>query len=196
MGRMSTNEVMAATVREHLEVVGGLVEACGREVEAIAEAMRKSIAGGGKVLFCGNGGSAADSQHLAAELVVRFQKNRRALASVALTVDTSVLTACGNDFGYAEVFARQVEALGNEGDVLVGISTSGGSANVVRAMEVAKERGLVTVAFCGAQRGRIAELADLVLAPPSEVTARVQECHLLCGHVMCDVVESAFAEQG
>ena len=193
---MNTKEVLAETVREHQEVVSGLVAACDEAVAGIAEAMRAAIAGGGKVLFCGNGGSAADSQHLAAEFVVRFQRNRRALASVALTVDTSVLTACGNDFGYAEVFARQVEALGNEGDVLVGISTSGGSSNVVRVMEVAKERGLVTVAFCGAQRGRIAELADHVLAPPSEVTARVQECHLLCGHVMCDVVEAAFAEEG
>ncbi|MDG2123761.1 MAG: D-sedoheptulose 7-phosphate isomerase [Verrucomicrobiales bacterium] len=193
---MNTKKVLEGTVKEHLEVVEGLVAACGGEVEAIAEVMRVAIANGGKVLFCGNGGSAADSQHLAAELVVRFRRNRRALASLALTVDTSVLTACGNDFGYAEVFARQVEALGNPGDVLVGISTSGGSANVVRAMEAANERGLVTVAFCGGQRGQIAELAELVLAPPSEVTARVQECHLLCGHVMCDVLEAAFAEGG
>ena len=150
------------------------------------EALRK----GKKILICGNGGSAADSQHIAAELVSRFARDREALAAMALTVDTSVLTACGNDYGFEEVFARQVAALGRPGDVLVAISTSGSSKNVLRAVHEASRRRLITVALCGLG-GQLASMADHVIAVPSRETPRIQEAHITIGHVICGIVEEA-----
>ena len=141
----------------------------------------------------GNGGSAADCQHLAAEFVGRFTRERRALPSIALTVDTSILTAIGNDYGFDAVFSRQIEALANQGDVVIGISTSGNSPNVLNAMLVAKEKGCVTVAFTGETGGKLAPLCDLTLKIPSKVTARIQEMHILCGHILCDIAEEALA---
>lgn len=144
---------------------------------------------GRKLLFVGNGGSAADAQHMAAELVVRFKLNRRGLPALALTVDTSALTAIGNDYGFDELFARQLEALGQSGDVLVAMSTSGQSANVVRAAEQAKAMGIHVVSLTGAQGGRLAQLADLHLPMPSTDTPRIQEGHTLLGHMLCDLLE-------
>ena len=158
-------------------------------VNAAAEACVKAVRTGGKVLFCGNGGSAADAQHLAGEFVSRFYYDRAALGAVALTTDTSVLTAIGNDYGYEKVFERQVLGLGRPGDVLVGISTSGRSKNVLRAMEAARNIGMVTVGMTGKQRERIESLSDICIRIPSSDTPKIQEGHIVCGHALCAIVE-------
>jgi D-sedoheptulose 7-phosphate isomerase len=151
------------------------------------------LAAGGKVLFFGNGGSASDAGHLAAELLGRFCADRRPLAAVALADTTAALTAIGNDYGYLEVFARQVRALGRPGDVAVGLSTSGTSGNVVRGLEAARETGLATVAFTGASGGKLVDLADVCVRVPSEDTPRVQELTMLLGHTLCEIVERELA---
>ena len=161
-------------------------------IEAAAGLMIDGLKGGGKVLFCGNGGSAADSQHLAAELTGRYLRDRAPLAAVALTVDTSALTAIANDYSYDEVFARQVRGLGRAGDVLVGISTSGNSRNVVAALEAARALGMRTVGLTGAAGGRMKELCDVCLCVPSTDTPRIQEMHIAAGHMLCELVENAF----
>ena len=140
-------------------------------------------------MFCGNGGSAADAQHWAAEIVGRFQKERAGMAGLALTTDTSILTAVGNDYGYDRVFSRQVEGLGREGDLLVGISTSGNSKNVVEAILMAKNMGIRTLGFTAKGGGKMAELGDILLAVPTENTARAQEIHEIMGHILCELVE-------
>jgi len=180
--------IFGAAIAEHLEVVRK-VEAQQPVLESIARAMTTTLRAGGKILWCGNGGSAGDSQHLAAELVGRFRRERRGLASLALTTDSSVLTAMANDYGYETVFSRQVEALGAAGDLLVGISTSGNSRNVLCALEAARSRGMVTVVFTGAGGGQIAKLADHLFAVASKDTARIQEAHILAGHMLCDWIE-------
>ena len=154
----------------------------------IARRVVDTIRAGGKIMFCGNGGSAADSQHLAAELVGRQNYNRAPAAGLALTVDTSALTAIGNDYGYETVFSRQVEALGNAGDVLIGISTSGRSRNVVRGFEVAKTKGITTVAFTG-HDPRDMGIADMQLCVPASETAKIQELHITCGHIVFALAE-------
>ena len=158
-------------------------------VERVGEACAKSIAGGGKIMFCGNGGSAGDSQHLAAELVGKLVFDRPGMPGLALTVDTSALTAVGNDFGYESVFSRQVEALGRSGDVLIGISTSGRSKNVVKAMAAARARGIVTIAMTGAKHGPKADHADHWIAVPHSETQKIQEGHIVLGHIFCALVE-------
>lgn len=182
-------------IDEHLSVISGL-KSQESVLQRIAEAMTRAILAGRKVLWCGNGGSAADSQHLAAELLGRFRVERSAIASIALTTDTSVLTAVGNDYGYEKVFQRQVEALCQKGDVLVGISTSGSSKNVYAAIQSASELGAVTVAFTGEGGGSIARIADIALRVASKDTARIQEAHILCGHLLCDWIERCVAERG
>jgi len=157
----------------------------------VAKVASSTIKVGHKIMLCGNGGSAADSQHIAAELIGRFEKERRSMAAIALTTDTSALTAIGNDYGYDQVFARQVEGLGQSGDLLIGISTSGNSKNVVKAMEVAQSKGIRTVALVGDKpEGAMQAIADYVLAAPSTNTARIQECHILIMHTLCQLVES------
>ena len=159
---------------------------------AIADAAvmcSNAIAAGGKVMFCGNGGSAADAQHLAAELTGRYEMNRPGMAAVALTTDTSALTAISNDYGYERVFARQLEALGRPGDVLVAISTSGNSPNVVAAVEAARKIGVKTIAFAGAGGGKLASLCDVVLAVPATRACHIQEMHIAVGHMVCGIVE-------
>src|SRR5205085_7525276 len=160
----------------------------------IAAEMTSALVAGKKVLWCGNGGSAADSQHLAAELVGRFRRERRGLASVALTTDTSILTSIGNDYGYEEVFRRQVDALCVAGDVLIGISTSGESKNVCLALEAAGELGAFTVALTGADGGAMAMIAHESLRIGSNDTARIQEAHILCGHMLCEWIELNVSE--
>lgn len=159
-----------------------------RLLAAIADSVVESLRAGGKIMFCGNGGSAADSQHLAAELVGRQNYHRAAAAGLALTVDTSALTAIGNDYGYETVFSRQVEGLGRAGDLLIGISTSGRSANVVRAIEAAKAKGITTVAFTG-RESRNLGIADIVLPVPASETAKIQELHITCGHIVFALAE-------
>lgn len=162
--------------------------AVARAVEVLVRALRA----GRKALLCGNGGSAADAQHFAAELVGRFYLDRAPLPAIALTTDTSLLTAVANDFGYDVVFSKQVEALGRKGDVLVAISTSGNSPNVLRAAEAARGRGLVVIALTGGSGGKLAPLADVLLnVPGRETTPRVQEAHLVAEHVICELVEAA-----
>ena len=182
-------------IGEHLE---GIASLRGQQalVHQIAGEMTRAILARHKVLWCGNGGSAADSQHLAAELMGRFRRERRAIASIAITTDTSILTAVANDYGYERVFQRQVEALCSKGDVLVGISTSGSSKNVCSALETGREMGAFTVAFTGESGGRMAGIAHLALRIPSKNTARIQEAHILCGHMICDWIEHCVCEQG
>lgn len=143
----------------------------------------------GKILFFGNGGSAADAQHLATELTVRFSKDRPAIAAIALTTDTSALTAIGNDFGFDRLFSRQIEALGREGDVAIGISTSGNSANVLEALKAARQKGLVTVGLSGRGGGKMHDVCDILIVIPSDVTARIQEMHITLGQMLCGALE-------
>ena len=166
-------------------------ESCAPHVAAAAAIVAACFAAGGKVLICGNGGSAADAQHIAAEFVstLTMDRLRRALPAVALTTDTSFLTANANDFGFENVFARQVEALGTAGDVLIGISTSGTSTNVVRAFEVAAQRGMRTISFIGAVGRALKPLSDVSVCVPSERTAHIQEGHIAIAHVLCELVE-------
>jgi len=154
-----------------------------------AEMIHQSLKSGGKLLICGNGGSAADSQHMATELVVRFRKERRALAALALTTDTSLLTAEANDHGFDAIFSRQVEALGKKGDVLLAISTSGNSTNVLKALLTAKKKGLMTIGLSGGGSGKMKKACHLCLLAPGDATCRIQECHLAMEHVICDLVE-------
>jgi len=161
----------------------------GETIAAIADAYVAALRAGGTLFFAGNGGSAADAQHVATEYVVRYQSNRPALRAVALTTDSSLLTACANDMGFDEVFARQVEALARPGDVLSLHSTSGESPNVIRAAQSAKARGVIVVSFLGKLGGHLKDLADLVLIVPSDDTARIQEIHLAIEHVICEMVE-------
>jgi len=158
---------------------------------SIATAVVEAYRTGNKVLLFGNGGSAADAQHIAAELVGRFYKDRKPLAAVALNANTSSMSAVANDYSFAEVFEREVKALGHPGDVAIGISTSGNSENVVRALDSAKAEGLVTVALTGSSGGRLKEGVDHCLRVPSDDTARVQEGHITAGHIMCELVENA-----
>jgi D-sedoheptulose 7-phosphate isomerase len=154
----------------------------------------KSLRAGGKVIFFGNGGSAADAQHLTAEFTGRYLKERRALAALALSVNSSSVTAIGNDYGFDLVFARQLEALGKEGDVAIGISTSGNSRNVMRAFDAAKSKSIYTVALTGASGGAMKKVADCAICVPSEETPRIQECHILAGHIICEIVELVLFE--
>ncbi len=181
-------EVFAKAIADHLDVVRQL-ESHQPALEAIARAMAAALRQGGKILWCGNGGSAADSQHMAAEIVGRFRRERRGLPSIALTTDTSILTAVANDFGFETVFARQVEALGARGDVLVGLSTSGNSRNVIASLEASRRMNIITVAFTGSGGGNMAALADHLFAVDSRDTARIQEAHILAGHMICDWIE-------
>jgi len=184
------NVVFRRAINDHLEVVQQLT-AQQEVMEAIAVRMTGAILTGGKVLWCGNGGSAADCQHLAAEFVGRFRRERRGLSSIALTTDTSVLTAIGNDYGFDEIFRRQVEALCAPSDVVVGISTSGNSPNVCAALNEAKRIGAFTVCFTGFGGGEMATLCDAALKIASKDTARIQEAHILAGHLFCDWIELA-----
>jgi len=162
----------------------------GKIVE-IAELIIECLKKNGKIILFGNGGSASDSQHIAAELVGRFKKDRTSLAAVALTTNTAVLTSLANDYGYEIVFAKQVEALGQKNDIIIGISTSGKAKNVASGIKQAKKMGLKTVALSGGDGGELAKLADVSLLVPSLVTARIQEAHITIGHIICELVEEA-----
>ena len=158
-------------------------------IEKAAVAAADCLRQGHKLLFFGNGGSASDSQHLAAEFVGRYEKERRALPAIALTTDTSILTAVGNDYGFERIFERQVEALGKKGDVLFAISTSGNSKNVLKAVQKAKQLGLYTIALTGGTGGELKSLTDLSLVIPSKKTSRIQESHIMIGHILCECVD-------
>ena len=178
-----THELFAKILRD---------EKLHKSIEVVAAACIKALRDGKKIMFCGNGGSAADSQHLAAELVSKLSYDRPALAAMALTVDTSALTAIGNDYGYIYSFSRQVAALGNEGDILIGISTSGRSKNVVEALKEAKKKGVITIGFLGENGRDIGEIADYQINIPSDETPRIQEGHIATGHLICSLIEDSF----
>jgi D-sedoheptulose 7-phosphate isomerase len=161
-------------------------------IQEAGELATNTLKNGGKVLICGNGGSAADSQHIAAELSGRFKKERIALAGIALTTDTSALTAIGNDYGYEEVFSRQVEALAREGDLLIGISTSGNSLNVIKAIYSAKKIGCKVITLTGKSGGEMKNLGDINLVIPSNDTPRIQEMHIMVGHMICAIIDEEF----
>src|SRR5580704_6460028 len=187
------SSVFSQAIEDHLAVID-LLRDQQSLLQGIGEEMTRTILAGKKVLWCGNGGSAADSQHLAAELMGRFRRERCAFPSIALTTDTSILTALGNDYGYEKVFQRQVEALCSRGDVLVGISTSGSSKNVCMALDAARKIGAFTVALTGEGGGAMAKIAEVTLQVPSKDTARIQEGHILCGHMLCDWVELSICQ--
>lgn len=190
---LRASEIFEQAIAEHLKVIQALHQQ-EPVIERIGWAMVRALKEGRKILWCGNGGSAADSQHLAAELVGRFLKERRGLPSIALTTNTSILTAIGNDYGYEHVFRRQVEALCQPGDVVVGLSTSGNSRNVCDALKSAKDIGAFTVAFTGQLGGATAAIAHETLCIPSNDTPRIQEGHILCGHMLCEFVERCILE--
>jgi len=189
----SISATISATLDAHLEAIRALrtQEATIRE---LGEMLVARLRAGNRIFLCGNGGSAADAQHIAAEMVCRFETHRRALPAIALTTDTSALTAIGNDFGYERVFARQVEALARPGDLLIGISTSGNSGNIIAAVEQANAMDVATLGLLGGEGGQLLDIAAHALVVPSHVTARIQECHILIGHLWCGMIDAAFAE--
>lgn len=184
---------MKSKIKSHLELhqaaIATLQSDLLTHIESCVHTLIEALSQGGKILVMGNGGSAADAQHLAAEFVGRFLLERKALPAIALTTDTSILTAIGNDYGFDEVFKRQIEALAAPGDVVIGISTSGNSVNVERGMLTAREAGCVTVGLLGCDGGRIAALCDLAMTVPSQCTPHIQEAHLVIMHILCDLVE-------
>ncbi len=190
---LTADAVFTRAFDEHLHVIESL-KAQQPVLGMISERIAQAVLDGGKVLWCGNGGSAADAQHLAAEFMGRFRRERKPMPSIALTTDTSILTAIGNDYGYEHVFSRQVLALCGPGDIVVGISTSGNSANVVEALAAAKQCGGFTIAFTGQGGSKMAGVANATICVPSADTARIQEGHILCGHMLCDWVELAWCE--
>jgi len=186
-----TSDTLRTNIERSIEVQSRLLEVCLPAMTAAADALVLAYRAGHKALFFGNGGSAADAQHLAAEFLGRYLRERRPLPALALAVNTSAVTAIANDYGYELVFARQLEALAAPGDVAVAISTSGNSLSVLEAVTCARRLGLVTVALTGASGGRLRGLVDVLIAAPSEATPRIQECHILIGHALCDAVEQA-----
>jgi len=186
---MANKEIFQSNLKCHGDVVQKM-ESVADCAAVAGEMMQTALKNGGRIFFCGNGGSAADAQHLAAELSGRYLKNRKALDGIALHCNTSALTAIANDFSYDEIFARQVEAHGRQGDVLVALSTSGNSKNVIRAIEEAKKIGIKTIGLTGANGGKMRTLVDVIVAVPSDFTPRIQEMHILIGHILCEMAES------
>ena len=190
----SRSEVLARSLEEHLKTIQALIDSRLAEIEAAGSLIWDALKSGNKILLCGNGGSAADAQHIAAELVGRYEQQRRAFPAISLTTDTSALTAVSNDFGYEEVFARQVEALAVAGDVLIAISTSGKSLSVIKAADQARALGCKTIALTGCSGEPLTSHCDLAVVVPSDRTSRVQEAHITIGHLWCEIVDKVLAE--
>ncbi len=188
---------MQSTIKEefneHLKVSKKTMESIGKTIEIAAKLCIDSLKNGNKILIFGNGGSAADAQHIAAELVGRYKTERKGLSAIALTTDTSILTSVSNDYGYSYLFKRQVEALANDGDVLIGISTGGTSANVVSALKIAKKLGCQSIGFSGRDGGEFNTVCDVNLKAIAEDTPRIQEMHILFGHIICHLIELEFS---
>lgn len=191
-----TSEQINDLISDSVAVKRKLADECSEDILRCGELLAQVALDSGLIMLCGNGGSAADSQHLAAELVVRLRSSveRRAIGALALTVDTSILTAGGNDYGFEQVFARQVEAYGREGDVLIAISTSGNSENVIAAVEQANDDDMHTIGLLGGDGGELKDLVDDYVLVPSSVTARIQEAHILIGHIWCEMIEDAVVQ--
>lgn len=179
----------ASEAREHMDAAEKTFAALQPQFEKLLDACAKSIQGGGKIMFFGNGGSAADAQHLATELSIRYAKDRAPIAGLALTTDSSALTAAANDMGFDQVFARQVEALGRKGDVAIGISTSGTSPNVLEGLRAARKMGVIAAGLTGRSGGDMVALCDIILIVPSHTTARIQEMHITLGQMLCGALE-------
>ncbi|CAA0091265.1 Phosphoheptose isomerase [BD1-7 clade bacterium] len=179
-------------IRQSIETKEAILtdEICVDAIQRAATACKDAIAAGNKILLAGNGGSAADAQHIAAELVGRFEKERPSMPSIALTTDTSALTAIGNDYGYDHVFSRQLQGLGQAGDVFIGISTSGNSGNVIKAVDVAKEKQITTILLSGKDGGKLANMCDINIIVPCDRTATIQESHIMIGHMLCALIEN------
>jgi D-sedoheptulose 7-phosphate isomerase len=190
-----TSSILRNNIERSLEIHNRLIKECLPSLAAAADALISAYRGGHKALFFGNGGSAADAQHLAAEFVGRYLRERDPMPALALNANSSAVTAIGNDYGYEEVFARQLQALAAPGDVAVAISTSGNSPNVIQAVLCARRMRLFTIALTGDSGGRLRGLVDALIAVPSEETPRIQECHILVGHALCDAVEQALATE-
>ncbi|HSK64550.1 MAG TPA: D-sedoheptulose 7-phosphate isomerase [Pyrinomonadaceae bacterium] len=184
-----TNSLLTNSLQEHLETVRKLLDSLLPDIERSGRAICEALTRGNKILICGNGGSAADAQHIAAELVGYYENQRRSWPAIALTTDTSALTAVSNDLGFEQVFARQVAGLAQAGDVLIAISTSGKSKNVIRAVEQAKKVGCTTIALIGASTESLGSLCDFVVAIPATRTSRIQEAHITIGHLWCEMVD-------
>ncbi len=180
---------------ESIQVKEELLRTSIGKIIEITDLITGCLKKNGKVILFGNGGSASDSQHIAAEFVGRFKKDRNALSAIALTTNTSILTSLANDYGYEVVFAKQIEALGRKNDVVIGISTSGKAKNVVLGIKQAKKMGLKAIALTGADGGELAKLTDISLVVPSSVTARIQEAHITIGHIVCELVEQAVCQE-
>jgi D-sedoheptulose 7-phosphate isomerase len=189
-------QFLTNSLQEHLATIQHLLDASLPEIERSGQMICEALTSGRKVLLCGNGGSAADAQHIAAELVGRYEDQRRPFPAIALTTDTSALTALSNDFGYEEVFARQVQALAKPGDVLIAISTSGKSPNIVRAAEAARSLGCKTIGLTGEQAEPLADYCFITVKVLSERTARVQEGHITIGHLWCEMVDEILGKKG
>ena len=190
----NTANLLARSLEEHLKAIQALLDSCLPEIEAAGRLIWEALKAGKKILLCGNGGSAADAQHIAAELVGRYEQQRRAFPAISLTTDTSALTALSNDYGYEGVFARQVEALAVAGDVLIAISTSGKSPNVLQAADQAREQGCRTIALTGCSGEPLVAHCDVAIVVPSNRTSRVQEAHITVGHLWCEMVDRALQE--
>jgi D-sedoheptulose 7-phosphate isomerase len=195
MTSASSHEIASRNIQESIAVKQAILadHALLDTITNVGQELAGTLQRGGKIFFFGNGGSAADAQHLAAELVGRFEKERRALPALALTANTSALTAIGNDYSYEVVFARQLEGLGSRGDAAVGISTSGKSPNVLNALRSARKMGITAVGMTGQRSPDIAELVDYCISVPSKRTARVQEAHILLGHILCEIIDQSFS---
>jgi D-sedoheptulose 7-phosphate isomerase len=189
MSEFDIEKFWATEAAEHIETANKTFAALQGDFVKLVEACEKSINYGNKILFFGNGGSAADAQHLATELAVRYVKDRDPIAALALTTDTSALTAIGNDMGFDALFSRQIDALGRAGDIAIGISTSGNSANVLNGLKKAREKKLITVGFTGRGGGKMKDVCDILLVVPSDTTARIQEMHITLGQILCGVLE-------
>jgi D-sedoheptulose 7-phosphate isomerase len=184
-----TNSLLTNSLQEHLATIRQLLESSLPDIERSGRLICDALTNGNKILVCGNGGSAADAQHIAAELIGYYESRRRSWPAIALTTDTSTLTAVSNDLGFEHVFARQVAGLAHAGDVLIAISTSGKSKNVLRAVEQAKESGCKTIGLTGASADALGSLCDIVVAVPATRTARIQEAHITIGHLWCEMVD-------
>ena len=179
---------------EHIKVTQNTIDSLTDKIEIAANICVNSLKNGGKILILGNGGSAADAQHIAAELVGRFQLERKGISAIALTTDTSILTAIANDFGYEHIFARQIEALANPEDVVLGVSTSGNSANVIKAIELANNIGCKSIGLTGKSSKKMKNLCDINISIPAKNTARIQEMHILVGHIICNLIDLEFSD--
>ncbi len=192
MSNSTLQNMIEAELNAHKQTIEASIKTLVPSIEEASKLMVSTLKSGSKILLCGNGGSASDAQHIAAELTGRYKSERKGLAGIALNTDTSALTAIANDYGYDKVFSRQVEALANKGDLLIGISTSGNSQNIISAFKTAKELECNTLGFSGRDGGAMSSICDLNVVVPSSDTPRIQEMHILIGHILCQAVDDAF----